>query len=134
MSIEAIELFDIFSETFGKEKAQAAVRDIETLISDHKRELATKEDIQKIDTRLSETELKLTKEIREVELKLTKEIREVELKLTREIELNRREIEAVKLEIEKAKSSTVKWVVGWVAGLLIAYTGAIFTLLMLVKK
>ncbi|MEW6381996.1 MAG: hypothetical protein AB1611_20665 [bacterium] len=133
MSIEVMELFDIFSGTFGKEKAQLVVKDIEALISDHKRELAAKDDvrevrddvrevrddvrevrsdIQKVDTRLSETELKLTKEIESVKL----------------------EIEKVRSEIEQAKTSTVKWVVGWVAGLLIAYTGAIFTLLMLFKK
>ncbi len=102
MSVEVMELFNIFAETFGKEKAQLAVKDIELLIGDHiidhKRELATKSDL------------------REVELKLTKEI------------------EAVKLEIEKAKSSTIKWVVGWVAGLLIAYTGAIITILKLLKS
>lgn len=59
MSIEAIELFDIFSETFGKEKAQLAVKDIEALINDHKRELAIKTDI-----------LELKKEIKEIELKI----------------------------------------------------------------
>jgi len=127
MSVEVMELFDIFSGTFGKEKAQVAVRDIETLISDHKRELSTKEDVQKIDTRLSETELKLTKEIKEVELKLTKEI-EIVRKEIKEVELRLTE------KIGDAKSSTIAWVVGWVAGLLIAYTGAMFTLFMLFKK
>ncbi|MEW6378940.1 MAG: hypothetical protein AB1611_04965 [bacterium] len=83
MSIEAIELFDIFSGTFGKEKAQAAVRDIETLISEHKRELATKEDIKEVKGDIRETELKLTKEI-----------------------------ESVRLEVEKAKSGIVKWFAG----------------------
>jgi len=33
MRIEAIELFNIFSEAFSKEKAQVAAEDIETLIS-----------------------------------------------------------------------------------------------------
>ena len=46
----------------------------------------------------------------------------------------KKEIKEVELKIEQAKSSTIKWVVGWVAGLLIAYTGAIFTLFMLLKK
>ena len=110
-----MELFDIFSGTFGKEKAQIAVKDIEALISDHKRELATKENLR-------ETEFKLTKEI-----EITRgEIKEVELKLTKEIE-------SVKLQVEQAKSSTIKWVVGWVAGLLIAYTGVIITILTLLK-
>jgi len=97
MSIEVMELFNIFSKTYTKEEAQTIVKDIETLISDHKRELATKEDIREV-----------RGEIREVELKLTK-------------------------EIEQAKSSTIKWVVGWVAGLLIAYTGVIITVLTLLK-
>jgi hypothetical protein len=90
MSVEVMELFNIFAETFGKEKAQIAVKDIEALISDHKQQLATKADL------------------REVELKLTK-------------------------EIEQAKSSTIKWVVGWVAGLLIAYTSALIAILKLLK-
>ena len=111
MSVEVMELFDIFSGTFGKEKAQVVVKDIETLISDHKRELSTKEDIQRLDTKLSEVELKLTKEIESVKL----------------------EVEKVRSEIEKAKSSTIKWVVGWIIGLFTAYTGAIFTLLKLFK-
>lgn len=63
MSVEVMELFDIFSGTFGKEKAQAAVKDIEILISDHKRELATKEDIKEVKRDIREVELKLTKEI-----------------------------------------------------------------------
>jgi len=87
MSVEVMELFDIFSKTFSKEDARTAVKDIETLISDHKQELATKGDIKEIE-----------------------------------------------LKIEQAKSSTIKWVVGWVAGLLIAYTAAMFTLFMLFKK
>ncbi len=103
MSVEVMELFNIFSKTYTREEAQTIVKDIETLISDHKHELARKTDI-----------LEVKGDIREVELKLTKEI------------------EAVKLEVEKAKSSTIKWVVGWMVGLLVAQTGtiiAIFTLL-----
>jgi hypothetical protein len=93
MSVEVMELFDIFAGTFGKEKAQIAVKNIEALINDHRQELATKTDVMEV----------------------KKEIREVELK------------------IEQAKSSTIKWVVGWVAGLLIAYTGVIITVLTLLK-
>jgi hypothetical protein len=122
MSVEVIELFDIFSGTFGKEKAQIVVKDIETLVSNHKRELATKEDVkletEQVRKEIKEVELKLTKEIETVR----KEIKEVELKLTKEIE-------SVKLEVEKAKSSLVRWF----AGLLIAYTGVIVTILTLWK-
>ena len=105
MSVEVMELFNIFSKTFSKEDAQTAVKDIEMLVSDHKRELATKSDL-----------------------------REVELKLTKEIEAVKLEVEKVRSEIGQAKSSIITWVVGWVAGLLIAYTGAMFTLFMLFKK
>ncbi|MEW6381726.1 MAG: hypothetical protein AB1611_19280 [bacterium] len=101
MSVEVMELFNIFSKTYTKEEAQTIVKDIETLINDHKLELATKGDLR-------ETELKLTKEIKETELRLTK-------------------------EIEQVKSGVIKWVVGWVAGLLIAYTGVIVTVLSLLK-
>ena len=108
MSVEVMELFDIFSKTFSKEDARTAVKDIETLISDHKRELATKADLERVESSLKG-------DIREVELKLTKEIKEVELKLTK--------------EIEQAKSSTIKWV----AGLIVAQTGAIIAILTLLK-
>lgn len=59
MSIEVMELFDIFSGTFGKEKAQVAVKDIETLISDHKQELATKEDILEMKRDIQKAELRI---------------------------------------------------------------------------
>jgi hypothetical protein len=52
-------------------------------------------------------------------LEVKGDIREAELRLTK--------------EIEQVKSSTIKWVVGWVAGLLIAYTGVIITILTLLK-
>jgi hypothetical protein len=97
MSVEVMELFNIFSKTFSKEDAQTAVKDIEALIDSKKQELATKGDL------------------REVELKLTKEIKEVELKLTK--------------EIEQAKSSTIKWV----AGFIMAQTGVIIVILTLWK-
>jgi hypothetical protein len=60
-------------------------------------------------------ELTTKGDLREVELKLSKEIKEVELKLTK--------------EIEQAKSSTIKWV----AGLIVAQTGAIIAILTLLK-
>jgi hypothetical protein len=55
-STQVMELFNIFAETFGKEKAQIAVKDIEEIIDSRKQELATKADLR-------EVELKLTKEI-----------------------------------------------------------------------
>ncbi len=87
---QGVELFNIFSETFGKEKAQVIVKDIESMIDSKNQELATKTD-------LKETELRLTK------------------------------------EIEQVKSSTIKWVVGWMVTLVIAQTGAITAIFMLLK-
>ncbi len=87
MSVEVMELFNIFSKVFTKEEAQLAVKDIEILISDHKRELATKSDL-----------------------------REVELKLTKEIEAVKLEVEKVRSEIGQAKSSTINmggWLGRW---------------------
>jgi hypothetical protein len=60
-------------------------------------------------------ELATKGDLREVELKLSNEIKEVALKLTK--------------EIEQAKSSTIKWV----AGLIVAQTGAIIAILTLLK-
>jgi len=86
-----MELFNIFSETYGKEKAQTIVKNIEEIVDSHKQDLATKMDI-----------LDLKKEVKEVELKLAK-------------------------EIEQAKSSTIKWVVG----LIIAQTAAIISVMLI---
>jgi hypothetical protein len=98
---QGVELFNIFAETWGKDKAQVAIKDIESMIDAKNQELATKGDL------------------REVELKLTKEIKEVELKLTK--------------EIEQSKSSTIKWVVGWMAGFIMAQTAAIIAILKFLK-
>ena len=53
---QGVELFNIFAETFGKEKAQIAIKDIESMIDSKNKELATKIDLR-------EVELRLTKEI-----------------------------------------------------------------------
>ena len=111
-SAQVMELFNIFSETWGKEKAQVVVQDIEQIVDSRKKDLATKGD-------LKETELKLTKEI---EL-IRREIKEVELRLTKEIEL----------KIEQAKTSTIKWVIGWMAGFIMAQTAAIIAILKFLK-
>ncbi len=104
MSTQMVNLYDALSETFGKDRAHLAIKDIEDYLSDHKRELATKHD-------LTETELRLTREIEQI----WGEMKGVELRLTK--------------EIEQAKSSTIKWVVG----LLMAQTGLIFTMITLWK-
>jgi len=101
-SIQVMELFNIFGETYGKEKAQTIVKNIEEIIDSRKQDLATEADI-----------LDLKKEVKEVELKLATEIKEVELKLAK--------------EIEQAKSSTIKWVVG----LIIAQTAAIISVMLI---
>jgi len=122
VSIETVELYRAFEESLGKEKAQLVVKDITNLINEARQELVTRENLR-------ETELKLMKEIEGVRLTLTKEIegvrkevKEIELKLTHEIG-------EVKLEVEKVRSSVIKWI----AGLLVAQTGVIITIIMLFK-
>lgn len=111
MSIELIELYNIFEESLGRDKAQAIVKDIGKLVDNAKQELATRENLR-------ESELKLTKEIeeirREIEI-IRREMKEIELKLTK--------------EIESVRSSIIKWV----AGLMVAQTGVIVTMFMLLK-
>ncbi|HUU40900.1 MAG TPA: hypothetical protein VMW42_08170 [Desulfatiglandales bacterium] len=111
MGIESLELYGIFEESFGKEKARLAVKDIISLVSDTRQELVTKDNLR-------ESELKLTKEIEEVRREIEivrREMKEIELKLTK--------------EIETVRSSVIKWV----AGLIVAQTGVIVTILMLLK-
>jgi hypothetical protein len=43
------------------------------------------------------------------------------------------DIKELELKIEQAKSSTIKWVVGWMVGLIIAQTAAITTIFLLLK-
>ncbi|MEW5804599.1 MAG: hypothetical protein AB1847_21110 [bacterium] len=66
-STQVVELFNIFAETFGKEKAQIAIKDIEEIIDARKQDLATKGDLLTVKAELKE-------DIKQVELKLTKEI------------------------------------------------------------
>lgn len=100
-SAQVMELFNIFSKTYSKEEAQVIVKDIEQIIDSRKEDLATKGDIQKVNSKLVEIEFKLTKEI-----------------------------EAVKLEVEKVRSNLIKWVVS----LLIAQTSITVTLVVTLLK
>jgi len=100
-STQVMELFNIFSKTYGKEDAQVIVKDIEEIIDSRKQDLATKGDV-----------FEVKKEIKEVELKLTKEI------------------EAVKLEVEKVRSNLIKWVIG----LMIAQTSITVTVVVALLK
>jgi thiaminase len=43
------------------------------------------------------------------------------------------DIKQVELKIEQAKSSTIKWLVGWMVALIIAQTAAITTIFLLLK-
>ncbi len=104
MSTQMVNLYDALSETFGKDRAHLAIKDIEDYLNDHKRELATKEDVYAVRGDIRETELKLTKEIEQVRLDLTLKIEHVRGDLTREIE-------SVRLEVEKVRSSLIKWMI-----------------------
>jgi hypothetical protein len=151
VSIETVELYRAFEESLGKEKAQLVVKDITNLINEARQELVTRENLRETELKLTkeieivrkeikEIELKQTKEIEGVRLTLTKEIEGVRLTLTKEIEGVRKEVKEielkltheigeVKLEVEKVRSSVIKWI----AGLLVAQTGVIITIIMLFK-
>jgi hypothetical protein len=58
-----MELFNIFAETYGKERAQVIVKDIEEIVDSRKQELATKGDLFAVKTELKE-------DIKQVELKI----------------------------------------------------------------
>ncbi len=96
-STQVMELFNIFSETWGKEKAQIIVKDIEEIIDSRKQDLATKSDLLAVKAELKE------------------------------------DIKQVELKIEQARSSTIKWVIGWMAGFIMAQTAAIIAILKFLK-
>lgn len=118
MSTQMVNLYDAFSETFGKDKAHLAIKDIEDFVDDHKRELATKEDIHGVREDIRETELKLTKEIESVRL----EVGSVRL----EVEKVRGDLSK---EIESVRSSLIKWMIS----LFIAGAGLIVAVITLLK-
>jgi len=62
-STQVMELFNIFSKTFGKEEAQVIVKDIEEIIDSRKQDLATKGDLFAVKAELKE-------DIKQVELKI----------------------------------------------------------------
>jgi hypothetical protein len=61
--MQGVELFNIFAETYGKEKAQVIVKDIEEIIDSRKQDLATKGYLLAVKTELKE-------DIKQVELKI----------------------------------------------------------------
>jgi hypothetical protein len=61
--MQGVELFNIFAETYGKEKAKVIVKDIEEIIDSRKQDLATKGDLLAVKTELKE-------DIKQVELKI----------------------------------------------------------------
>ena len=60
-STQVVELFNIFSETFGKEKAQIAIKDIEEIIDSRRQDLATKSDIKEIELKIEQVRSSLIK-------------------------------------------------------------------------
>ena len=54
---------------------------------------------------------------------LQKDVKELEIRLQKDLEKTKAELQA---EIQKSKSETIKWIIGWVTGLLVAQTGFLF--------
>jgi hypothetical protein len=61
--MQGVELFNIFAETYGKEKAQVIVKDIEDIVDSRKQDLASKGDLFAVKAELKE-------DIKQVELKI----------------------------------------------------------------
>jgi uncharacterized FAD-dependent dehydrogenase len=59
--MQGVELFNIFAETFGKEKAQIAIKDIESMINAKNQELATKSDVKDIELKIEQVKSSLIK-------------------------------------------------------------------------
>jgi len=94
------------SEPLAKEMAEIFRETVEE-------KLATRNDILTIQKDLKETENRLQKDIRETEVRLQKELEKMKIELKAKIET----------DIAKSKSETIKWIIGWVTGLLVAQTG-----------
>ncbi|MEW6379697.1 MAG: hypothetical protein AB1611_08810 [bacterium] len=58
-----VELFNIFAETYGKEKAQVIVKDIESMIDSKNQEVATKADIKEIELKIEQVRSSVIKRV-----------------------------------------------------------------------
>ena len=119
-------MYRVFKDDEKKAKVLSEVIDeLESRIAPL-RDVATRGDLDVV-------KLALQKEIEQVRLSLQKEIEQVRLSLQKEIEQVRlslqKEIERVRKEIESAKASTIKWVIG----LLVLQTGVIVSVIALLR-
>jgi len=115
---------DLHLET---KKIEAEIKRLELEIQKVKSDLVV--EIKRVESDLTKeikrVEFELTKEIKMVEFELTREIKRVESNLTLEIHKINIEIEKIRTEVERSKVDIIKWV----AGLMLAQTGLLFTLI-----
>lgn len=78
-------------------------------------QLADKSGIVTLKTDLKTTEAMLKNDLKQTEARLQNDLKQTELKLQG--------------EIQKSKSETIRWIIGWVTGLLITQTGFLFAYL-----
>ena len=126
----AKEMAEIFRETV--EEKLATRNDIQTIQKALKEtEVCLQKDIRETENRLQkdlkETEVRLQKDLKETENRLQKDLKETESRLQNELEKMKIELKAkIETDIAKSKSETIKWIIGWVTGLLVAQTGFLF--------
>ena len=128
----ALKIYEAFEE-LGKERAAILAEFVEYMES---RRAATSEEVRESELRLQKEIEQVRKEMKEVELRLRgeieqvrKEVKEVELRLRKEIEQVRLEVGKVRLEVERVRSSLVKWMFIFWTGQVIAIMGILRWLL-----
>jgi len=137
----AKEMAEIFRETVEEKLAtrndiqtiQKALKETEVCLQKDIRETENRlqTDLKETEVRLQkdlkETENRLQKDLKETENRLQKDLKETESRLQNELEKMKIELKAkIETDIAKSKSETIKWIIGWVTGLLVAQTGFLF--------
>lgn len=102
MSVQLLHLYQVFEESFGKEKATVVVDELDALVNGYEKETE---------------EVKNDFELKKLELIARIDKMQVSIEdIHRDIVDIRRDIEEVKLEIIKSKTTTIFWFLGiWIA-------------------
>ncbi|MBF0607006.1 MAG: hypothetical protein HQL61_05600 [Magnetococcales bacterium] len=111
-SMSVITIPRILRDKLGDEATEAFVKVISEAGLDTRRDLATKEDLFKVETRLKENIAKVKEDVNKTELKLKEEIAKTELRLRDEIAKVKEEIAKTELrlreEVAKVKEDSAK--------------------------
>ena len=97
MSLALIETYEVFEETFGKEKAKKVIEELYQILSRVEENQVRKTDFDEANRRHEER-------MKELELKIEEN--------RKAIEENRKAIVSLELKLEQTKSELIKWFVG----------------------